>query len=191
MKSVKFNVVLLAGDRGPEDRLRQAARVPAKALVPVGGRAMLLRVLAVLRHSPLVNQIVIVGPDSEAIANNEALEQVLPHHREQSIQKQSEGIYWLPPQQGPSASAVSGLTLLEELQANSNPLPTLITTADHALLTRATVESFLLQASQAQADVLAALVEKSAAAQAMPGSQRTGLKFRDGTYCGCNLFAVM
>lgn len=199
MKNNTFNIVLLAGDRGPQDALRQAARVPAKALVPVGGRAMILRVLDVLTHSTMIDQIVIVGPDEEAIAQLPELQEILSsgttktsHNHIGNAESAEKSVHWLAPAEGPSASAERGLTFLSS-QANgsTSKRPTLVTTADHALLSRSALEAFLTQASRCDADIVAALVEKAAATAAMPGSKRTGLKFSDGTYCGCNLFAVM
>ena len=185
MKNKIFNAVILAGDRGPDDPLVQAARVPAKALVTVAGRAMILRVLDVLLACEQVANIVIVGPQREALSECEELNQLIDSGR----------IYWREPQSGPSASAEDGLEFYDVLsqkeQADASA-PVLITTADHALLTQEILADFLLEAcTLGGADVVAAMVEKEAAEAALPGSRRTGLRFSDGTYCGCNLFAVM
>jgi GTP:adenosylcobinamide-phosphate guanylyltransferase len=183
MKNNTFNAVVLAGDRGPSDPLVQAARVSAKALVTVGGRAMILRVLDVLLASPRVGQILVVGPNEAAREECTELNALIDAGK----------VHWLAPEQGPSASAERGLEYFSAQNTAENAnVPTLITTADHALLTQAVVEDFLLEAEHLKgADVVAAMVEKEAAEAALPGSRRTGLKFSDGIYCGCNLFAVM
>jgi GTP:adenosylcobinamide-phosphate guanylyltransferase len=46
----KFAAVVLAGDRGPDDPVAAAAGVCGKALVPVGGRPMVLRVWSAVRR---------------------------------------------------------------------------------------------------------------------------------------------
>ena len=47
-----FTALVLAGSRGPTDPVAAAAGLPHKALVPVAGRPMLLRVIDTLRQCP-------------------------------------------------------------------------------------------------------------------------------------------
>src|SRR3546814_7084049 len=48
----RFTVLVLAGDRGPQDPVSQAAGVAHKCLAPVAGRTMLERVVTALVASP-------------------------------------------------------------------------------------------------------------------------------------------
>ena len=68
--------------------------------------------------------------------------------------------------------------------------PVLVTTADHALLTPAIVDRFIDAANARHADLIVGLVPYETVQQAFPESRRTVLRFRDGEYCGSNLFLV-
>ena len=195
MKNQFFDAVVLAGNRASDDPVASAAGVAAKVLAPVGGKPMVLRVLDVLRQCREIRRIVLVGPDAAAMADYAALQQLID----------AGDIAWLPPEAGPSRSAGAGLQYLHEQHAREQaahepaqqqaPPPVLLTTGDHALLTLAVVEDFLARATavhtQTQADAVVGLVEKQAVQAAFPEGRRTGLKFREATYCGCNLFALM
>jgi CTP:molybdopterin cytidylyltransferase MocA len=91
---------------------------------------------------------------------------------------------WLPPQPSPSQSA---LAALERLPADR---PVLLTTADHALLQSAWVDAFCAGALGSGKDAVVGLAAH-ARVQAAFQTQRTALRFRDGAYCGCNLFAFL
>ena len=66
----------------------------------------------------------------------------------------------------------------------------LITTADHALLDAATLDYFLDRVVENNADVSVGLVDYALVRRAYPGVRRTVLKFSEGGYCGCNLYAL-
>jgi GTP:adenosylcobinamide-phosphate guanylyltransferase len=51
--------LVLAGSRGAEDPVARAAGQPHKCLVPVGGIAMLARVIESLRRCPEIGRIVV------------------------------------------------------------------------------------------------------------------------------------
>jgi GTP:adenosylcobinamide-phosphate guanylyltransferase len=85
----------------------------------------------------------------------------------------------------PSASVAHAMQVLPPC------VPLLVTTADHPLLTPAMVESFCVEALRAQADVVAAVVPGDLVRKAFPNSERTFLHFRDGSYCGANLFTFV
>ena len=57
-----MNIIVLAGDRGPDDPLALQARVAGKTLVPVAGTAMLTRVLKTLSEWERLGQVVVVAP---------------------------------------------------------------------------------------------------------------------------------
>jgi len=70
-----------------------------------------------------------------------------------------------------------------------------LTAGDHALLTGEIVDQFCelvqKQAAVANHDVIIGFVPYSVVQAAWPESKRTVLKFKDGNYCGSNLFAIL
>ena len=83
----------------------------------------------------------------------------------------------------PAASVIAALERIED------PLPLLIATADHPLLTPAMVRHFLRALGNAEA--AAAVASESVIAPAYPETRRTYIRLRGGAYSGCNLFAVV
>jgi len=69
--------------------------------------------------------------------------------------------------------------------------PVLLTTADHALLSPDIVSHFLSASSRTGGDAVIALVQQKLVDAAFPGVRRTVLRFSDGGYCSCNLFAFL
>ena len=167
--------MVLAGDRGPHDPVAHHVGAPCKALAPVAGRPMLLRVLDALAASHVIDGATLVGPQREQLA----------HCPELTAHLADGALEWLPPQSSPSHSAS---TALERLPADQ---PVLLTTADHALLEPGWVNAFCEQAFASGKDAVVGLARHAAVQAAFPGSRRTALRFRDGAYCGCNLFAFL
>ncbi len=170
-----FTAIVLAADRGHPDPVARAAGVSCKAMVPVGGTPMLIRVLEALRAAGSVASIILCGPPRAVIDQDSHLRQIL----------ESYPLDWLPSGPSPSTSAAAALKTL------AAETPVLLTTADHALLTPAIVDHFCRQARQASADVLVALAAYEAIMKSYPGMRRTATRFQDGPFCGCNLFAIL
>ncbi|MGB4781436.1 hypothetical protein [Candidatus Methylomirabilis sp.] len=57
-----MTAIVLAGDRVSDDPVARAAGVPCKALVPVGGVPMVLRVLGALAEAQAVGDRILCGP---------------------------------------------------------------------------------------------------------------------------------
>jgi GTP:adenosylcobinamide-phosphate guanylyltransferase len=155
--------LVLAGSRGTGDPLAAYAGVSHKAMIEVGGRTMLARVVEALAAAGL-NRIVV------AIERPELVE---------GLAVAGAVVETLPAASGPSASVQAGLEALG--------VPLLVTTADHALLRPEWVNAFL-DAVPAGADVAAALARSEVVMAAAPDTERTFLRFADGAYSGCNLF---
>lgn len=173
--NTSFTALVLAGDRRPGDPVAQAAGVSCKALVPVAGKPMVLRVLDALEASQEVGGRLLCGPPRSALAENARLHALIADGR----------VQWLAPGPTPSTSAWVALHRLPE------SVPVLLTTADHALLASRMVDYFCTQARASDCDVVAGLAPHRAVAAAFPDSRRTVIKLRDGGYCGCNLFAFL
>lgn len=155
------NVLVLAGSRPEGDPLADAAGVPAKALIEIGGQPMLTRVVTALRAAG-DHHITVSASAPEVVALALAL-----------------GCDVLPAQDGPSASASEAFGVLGA--------PMLLTTADHALLDPAWVQH-LLSAHEAGADLSVMLARREAIERDAPGSRRSYLRLADGDWSGCNLF---
>jgi len=170
-----FSAVVLAGDRSAGDPLVQAAGVCCKALIPVAGTPMVLRVLEALRQSPWVDERILCGPPRRAWENNAAMRQAMAGH----------DFRWIENQSSPSRSAARAM---DEIPADK---PVLITTADHALLSRKIIDYFCSRALDSDYDVLVTLADYQQVTRAYPGVKRTALRFSDAGYSGCNLFAFL
>jgi GTP:adenosylcobinamide-phosphate guanylyltransferase len=164
----------MAGSRAAGDPLAVAAGVGHKALVPVLGVPMLARVLSTLRAARSIERIVVVGLD-RALAQGDA-------------GLRSAGVEELELVPGGHTPAVSAAMAIETLGLTP---PVLITTADHPLLTPDTVDEFCDAATVRDVDVAFGIVPAEIVAATFPGVRRTRYRFRDGEFCGCNLYALL
>lgn len=158
---MSFNALILAGSRGGRDPVAEAAGVNAKALIAIDGATMLARVIKGVRAAGAA-RIVVCASDPDVVTQAQAL-----------------GAETLPAEAGPSRSARAGLKRLGT--------PLLVTTADHALLQPEWITRFLAD-TPADADVSALLARRDTIEAAVPDTQRTYLRFADGSWSGCNLF---
>lgn len=176
MSAPAVRAIVLAGDRGANDPLVQRFDAGGcKALLKIGGVAMLERVLQALRQAQSVQGVAIVGPPREQLANSAAISALL----------QEGAIEWYPPLVTPSSSAYQALQALPAEQ------PALLTTADHPLLTAQIIDHFCNASLANSADVCIGLAPYERVHQAVPAMRKTVLRFKDGEYCGCNLFAFL
>lgn len=172
--SNKFAALVLAGDRHANDAVALEAGVPCKALAPVAGKAMILRVINALDDSGVIDRITVVGPAVLEEQSSELHELV-----------QAGRVTRIPSLEGPSASTMAGL-------ASFDPdTRVLLTTADHALLRGDIVADFVKAASGQEADLVAGLVNYGRLRTTMPEVKRTVIRLADGEFCGCNLFAFL
>lgn len=170
-----FTAIVLAGDRTRGDPLAEAAGVACKSFVPVGGRPMVLRVLDALSAASHVGARILCGP-SQALIDQEP---------ELNASIEAGRVKWLESQTTPS------LSTFHALQSLPHNTPALVTTADHALLTTQIVDFFCAEARQAGCDVAVGLASYEQVTTAFPETKRTAIKFKDGAYCGCNLFCFL
>ncbi|MEM7710960.1 MAG: nucleotidyltransferase family protein, partial [Pseudomonadota bacterium] len=156
-----WSALVLAGNRRPDCPVAGPAGVSHKALVPIGGRPMIERVLDALRATPAIGSIAVAIEDPDILAG-------------------LDGIRILSAAATPSLSALAGLEALDR--------PLLMTTADTPLVTPEILTHFLTR-QPAGADATAGLARLDLVRAAYPDAIRTGLKFADGARSGCNLFA--
>jgi CTP:molybdopterin cytidylyltransferase MocA len=160
----------MAGSRGGSDPLAAASGVASKALTPVAGVAMLARVLQTLRAAASVERIVVCGLDAGAA---------------REVVGDAPDLALVDGDRTPGASAALAIAKLGLVT------PLLITTADHPLLSPATLDAFCERAAATNADVTFGLVPVSLVRAAFPAIRRTAYRFRDGEFCGCNLYALL
>ncbi len=166
---MKFTAIVLAADREHENPVARAANAPCKALVPLAGKPMLERILKALAQSREIAGILICGP-GEGIWKNITLD---------------EPAEWIPPDASPSRSAWRCMEQIDDHQ------PVLLTAADIAFPQPRVFDDFCRRAVESGADVAVGLVPYAKVAARFPGVRRTPLKFSDGPFCTCNLFAFL
>ena len=167
-KNPGLTALVLAGRRGPEDRLAHTAGQRHKARIPVAGVPMIVRVLTSLRAVSLVQDIVVSIDDASVLADCAEAGQVRFHASQAS----------------PAAS------VLDYFEAHGARGPVLVTTADHALLTPVMVEHFCTAAQHSEADVIVGVVSAALFRAQYPASRRTFLPLADGRWGGTNLFLL-
>ena len=171
----RFTALVLAADRGADDPVAQAGGQPRKCLVPVGGVAMLERVVTALLDSGRVARV--------GVSIKEA---GLPGRIPLIAELQAEGrVCIVQAAASPSRSVLAGFEALDQ------SLPFLVTTSDHALLSPDMVRHFCDSSLRTGKDVTAGLTAAHLLQTAYPESRRTYLRFRDDGYSGANLFAFL
>jgi len=175
MSQAHFSALVMAGVRPGGDALARAGGVPTKAFLPIAGTPMLLRVLRTLASAEQVEHVAVVGLDAPTIAAEPSVAEIAAAGE----------IEFLPGAATPSRS------LLSVVDAHPERLPLLVTTADHPLLSPATVDLFCARALAGGGDFAVGLARAADVRRAFPSARRTWLRFRDGDYCSCNLFALL
>jgi GTP:adenosylcobinamide-phosphate guanylyltransferase len=164
--------LVLAASRGPQDPVARHAGMSHKALVRIGGVAMLTRVLRALGASRNVGPIAVcLEAGAPLVGAEPELDRLI-----------AEGAVTLIDAAGSPARSV--LAALDAL-----PLPLLITTADHPLLTPAMIDQFC-GAVPADAAAAVGVVRASLLQGRYPGAIRTYYRFAGEGYSGCNLFLL-
>jgi CTP:molybdopterin cytidylyltransferase MocA len=167
------NALILAGSRGPDDPMAKAAGVSHKALLPVAGVPMLLRVVEAVRALPGIARVHVCIEDGRVISQAPAL----------AALHDSGALEIVPAAESPAASVAAALRQIDL----SRPL--LITTGDHPLLTPAILQRFM-EAAPADCDLALALAPADVVAAAYPGAIRTFYRLGKQRFSGCNLFLV-
>lgn len=169
-----FTAVVLAGERPTGSALSQALGLPASVLVDVAGTPSLQRVLEAIVGANQAEAGLVCGPAAAVYHGHEGLRHMV----------EGRGFQWLAPAPGPCASATRAIEALRRF-------PVLLTTGDHALLTSGMIDAFCTAALATSGDAAVGLVPHALVQAAFPESRRTVLRFRDGAFCGSNLFAIL
>ena len=170
-----MSAIVLAGDRTKEDSLIDHSEADCKALIDIDGEPMVRRVISALQNSKVVDKILLSGPQEHELATDPLLSEWV----------ESGEILWNAPEATPSTSAYSAMQSLPHSE------PVLLTTADHPLLTPEIVDAFGRQSLADDIDVAVGLAPHALVQEAYPEMKKTVLRFSDGEFCGCNLFAFL
>jgi GTP:adenosylcobinamide-phosphate guanylyltransferase len=169
-----LTALVLAGRRGASDPLAQTTGCSHRALVPVGGQPMLVRVVHTLQIVPQIQHIAVSIDDAS----------VLDGLTEVGALKTSGVLKIHHSEHSPSMSVQR---YLEDLTAGQRLL---VTTADHPLLTTEMVQYFNTASENNDADVSVGIVPASLVRALYPQSLRTVIPLRGESYCGANLFSL-
>lgn len=156
-----FTALVLAGSRGGPDRVADYAGVAHKALIPIDGALMIVRVIDALKQA---------GAARIAVSTD---------HPEVIAAVAATGAECLSPASQPSLSVLSAFQTLGA--------PVLVTTADHGLLRAEWVTQFLSDVP-AHADLAMLMAERAVIEADAPGTRRTYYRFAGRAWSGCNLF---
>ena len=157
-----WTALVLAASR-PNDPLALAESVSNKTLIDICGKPILQRVIDALVSATSVGRVV------AAIDDATLLDGISPR-----------------PEGARAADSVVG-TVTSGLEQLGPPL--LLVTGDHGLLTADMVEEFLSGALEKGASASVGLASEHVIKAAYPDVRRTYLKFAEGGFSGCNLFA--
>jgi molybdopterin-guanine dinucleotide biosynthesis protein A len=170
-----FTAVVLAADREEENPVARAAGVRCKSLAPINGTPMIFRVLEALSSSCRVQDRVLCGPPKIIMDQEPELNGLVTAGK----------VDWLENQATPSLSAYHAMTSLPE------GTTLMLTTSDHALLSPRVIDYFCNAAQESGCDVVAGVAQHETVVAAYPETHRTAYRFKDGSYCSCNLFAFL
>ncbi len=165
--------LVLAGRREGVDPFAESLGASHRALIPVGGVPMLLRVLRCLDAARDVSSRTVSIDRPELLGD-------LPEFAA-ALEEGSLAIQ--PSQQSVSHSVADAL---DRIGLASQPV--LVTTADHALLTPEMVDHCTEAAEASDADLLVGMVSKRVLHAAYPESTRTYIPLRGNSWSGANLF---
>lgn len=171
-----LRALLLAGSRrGETDAVARAAGVACKALAPVAGVPMVERSLEPLLASPRLGAVEVALPAGIHLA--EAAPRLAGWLAKGRVAQ-------VEPADSPARTVADALARVPPGGS------LLVATADHALLDAAILERFLDGCAVPEIDAFAALLPLRNLEAKYPGMKRTGLRFRDDRYSGCNLFLL-
>ncbi|HYB99965.1 MAG TPA: nucleotidyltransferase family protein [Candidatus Limnocylindrales bacterium] len=167
-------VLVLAGRREGEDALAMSAGVAHRALLPIAGVPMLVRVIRTLRESGVALPIAVTAGDDSVLRGDAELAAWttsgdIVFHR---------------------AGISPATTVAEYFETCGNGTPLFVTTADHPLLTPQIVRHFLAEATASRADFVVGLVAGSVFCARFPDQPRTFIVLRDEKFSGANLFLL-
>lgn len=169
----KFDVILLAAQRtGVTNPLARAHGVSHKCLVPIAGKTLIDRTLAILSDHERCRTIhILIEPDGKDLVSPVA----------ETYSRPDLSIHFITSDENIAASVIKG--------GEQGEAPFLITTADNVLLKHDSINK-VVAAMTDGADAVAGLAEKKDIHAVHPLAQRGFYEFRDGGFANCNLYGL-
>ncbi len=167
MSPPRWNAIILAAGRGPNDPMAKAYGVANKCAIEIAGKPMLSRVARALHDSGVVASTLV------SIENRELATAILGN-----------GIATI------ASAASAPASVIAAVEQGALTYPILITTADHALLTPAMVRYFCQSTEQSGTGFTVGLATAETVLAAYPGTVRTFFRLGKARYSACNLFAL-
>lgn len=169
-----YTALVLAGSRTATDAFAEAHGARRKALVPVAGVPMIVRVVRALTAAADVGRIHVRTDDPEPLRALAELRTL-----EESGRLAFGG-----------CAASPATTVLLHLEECPPAGPLLVVAGDHALLDVAMLDHFCAAARRAASDVVVAMVAARTVHARYPECSRTWIHLRDGSWKGGNLFGL-
>lgn len=169
---MQTRALVLAGRRSSGDALADASGYGHRALLPIAGVPMLLRVVRTLRESGLDAPIAVSAGEEDLLTAQPELAALTAAGR----------LVFHRSAESPAASVADYFTT----SCGGGPL--LVTTADHPLLTPEMVHFFLEGAERSRADFVVGLVAGSIFRARFPNQPRTFIVLKGEKFSGANLF---
>lgn len=165
----KWQAVVLAAGRGPDDPMAKAFGAAHKCGIAVDGIPMLQRVLQAIAGAGMALPVLVSIDDAGA------------------------GVKAAGPLSGKARMIASDRSAPASAKAavlETGSFPVLVTTGDHALLTPEMVAHFCARSLESSADFCVGLATAETILAAYPDTSRTFFKLGTDRVSGCNLFAV-
>jgi len=167
-----YTALVLAGKRDAPNPIAAFAGLSHKALVPIWGVSMLERVVTTLRRANHVGAIIVAIEDPRVLEAVPRLQQLVAAGELLTMS---------------SSPSVAG-SVLRAFDLHQDCLPFLVVSADQPLLRPEIVDAFCAGV-EASSDIGLGFVPERSVRAAYPHTRRTFMRFADGAYKNCNLYA--
>jgi len=162
---MKVDALILSGGKRPEKITREGSSV--RGLIEIKGKPMLDYILAAVKSSPSIDRIVLVISSTVGVRD------------------------W-----GSRIEVVAGNgSITQNIQTGLNRLgedkPVLTLAADIPLITPQAIEDFLARCEKKEAQVYYPIIPRREVEEKFPGSKRTYVTLKEGTFTGGNLALVI
>ncbi len=177
-------LVLAGGESSPE--LFAATGCGERALIEIGERACVLRVLDALRAAKGIEKIAVVGSAQVLDVCEEGGQIVRVPAGISMTQNFSRGMNALK-NEGIAALIRAGK---DGVSDSANSAQVLVCTCDIPLISAQTFETFIEATTQKKLELSYPIVKKNVSERAFPGGQRTYVKLTNGEFTGGNAVVV-
>jgi GTP:adenosylcobinamide-phosphate guanylyltransferase len=163
-------IVTAGGLCGPDDPLFAATGVSKKALIPLAGRPMVAWIVDALHHASHIDHIVVIGLDEGEVEFG--------------------GIpVSLRPNRGNLVDNIlAGVEVLQAINPGGGKFT--LSSSDIPLITPEIVDGFIEDCLKVDADVYYTVVDKETMERRFPGSNRSFIPLKGGSYAGGDLFLI-